>query len=136
MTKRLLPVLPDGLCIEHVLPESSRITIFVRPRHSSVLCPRCHVPSSRVHSRYERRLADLPWQGRPVILRLQARRFPCREANCPKRTFTERLPASAQPSARRSERLIEIQRHIAPSAAKPVGGSSSASLCRLLPIPS
>ncbi|KAA0676151.1 transposase family protein, partial [Azospirillum brasilense] len=70
-------------------------------------------PSSRVHSRYERRLADLPWQGRPVILRLQARRFLCREAGCPKRTFAERLPGIAQPSARRSERLVDIQRHIA-----------------------
>ncbi|WP_448192811.1 transposase family protein [Azospirillum sp. sgz301742] len=30
-----------------------------------------------MHSRYERRLGDLPWQGRPVILRLHVRRFLC-----------------------------------------------------------
>lgn len=84
MTKRLLPIIPDGLCVGHVLPEPDRITIFVRPRHWSVPCPCCHAPSSRVHSLHERRLADLPWQGRPVILRLQARRFLCREVGCPK----------------------------------------------------
>ena len=53
-------MIPNGFCVEHVLPELNRITNFVRPRHSSVPCPRCHVPSSRLHSRYERRLADLP----------------------------------------------------------------------------
>ncbi|WP_244560591.1 MULTISPECIES: transposase family protein [Azospirillum] len=37
------------------------------PDTHQVPCPRCHAPSSRVHSRYERRLADLPWQGRPAI---------------------------------------------------------------------
>lgn len=131
MTKRLLPIIPNGLCVEHVLPEPNRITIFVRPRHSSVPCPRCHVPSSRVHSRYERRLADLPWQGRPVILRLQARRFLCREASCPKRTFAERLPGIVQPSARRSERLVDIQRHIALA----LGGEAGGRLVQRLAMP-
>ncbi|MBP2307477.1 ISL3 family transposase [Azospirillum melinis] len=101
------------------------------PRRSSVPCPRCHAPSSRVYSRYERRLADLPWQGRPVILRLQARRFLCREASCPKRTFTERLPGIVQPSARRSERLVDIQRHIALA----LGGEAGGRLVQRLAMP-
>ncbi|MBP2292993.1 hypothetical protein J2851_002775 [Azospirillum rugosum] len=52
MTKRLLPVIPDGLCVEHVLPEPDRIIILVRARRPSALCPRCHAPSSRVHILY------------------------------------------------------------------------------------
>ncbi|MBK3773437.1 ISL3 family transposase [Azospirillum brasilense] len=96
--------------------------MFVRAQRRSAPCPRCHAPSSRVHSRYERRLADLPWQGRPVILRLQARRFLCREADCPKHTFAERPPGIVQPSARRSERLVDIQRHIALALGGEAGG--------------
>ncbi|UKJ76675.1 transposase family protein (plasmid) [Azospirillum brasilense] len=76
-----------------------------------------------MHSRYERRLADLPWQGRPVILRLQARRFLCREAGCPKRTFAERLPGIVQPSARRSE---APRRHSKPHCPRPGRGSRRA----------
>lgn len=120
-------MIPNGLCVEHVLQVPDRITIFVRPRHSSVACPRCHAPSSRVHSRYERRLADLPWQGQPVIVRLQARRFLCREASCPKRTFAEHPPGAPCASATFSGTLP------LPSAAKPASGSSSVSPCQSLP---
>jgi len=38
-------------------------------------CPVCCAPSRRVHSWYRRLLHDLPWQGRPVIIHVAARRF-------------------------------------------------------------
>jgi transposase len=60
VTKRILPLIPGGLAVEQVLPEPDRITIVARLRPPTSTCPDCHVPSSRVHSRYERRLADLP----------------------------------------------------------------------------
>ena len=131
MTKRLLPLIPDGLAVEHVLPEADRITIIARSRRPSSSCPGCSMPSSRVHSRYERRLADLPWQGRPVILRLQVRRFLCAQAGCPKRTFAESLPGIVRPSARRSERLVDIQRHVALA----LGGEAGGRLAHRLAMP-
>src|SRR3954468_6443358 len=79
MTKRLLPLIPGGLVVEQVLPEPDRVTVVARSRLPTAACPDCHASSSRVHSRYERRLADLPWQGRPVAVRLRARRFLCAE---------------------------------------------------------
>ena len=39
------------------------------------------------HSRYRRRLHDLPWQGRPVTLEVQLRRFRCVGRSCPLYTF-------------------------------------------------
>ena len=131
MTKRLLPLIPDGLAVEHVRPEPDRITILVRPRCPSSPCPGCSMPSSRVHSRYKRRLADLPWQGRPVILRLQVRQFLCMKAGCPKRTFAERLPGVVRPSARRSERLADIQRHVVLA----LGGEAGGRLAHRLAMP-
>ena len=131
MTKRLLPLIPGGLVVEQVLPEPDRVTVVARSRLPTAACPDCHASSSRVHSRYERRLADLPWQGRPVAVRLRARRFFCAEPACPRRTFAERLPGIARPSARRSERLADVQRQVALA----LGGEAGTRLSARLAMP-
>ena len=131
MTKRILPLIPGGLVVIQVLPEPDRVTVVARPRLPTSSCPDCHAPSSRVHSRYERRLADLPWQGRPVTVRIRARRFLCAEPACPRRTFAERLPGIARPSARRCERLADIQRQVALA----LGGEAGARLSARLAMP-
>jgi len=41
-----------------------------------------------VHSRYERKLADPPWNGVPVQVILHTRRFFCSTAGCSQRVFT------------------------------------------------
>jgi transposase len=69
-------------------------------------CPRCAAPSSSVHSRYQRRVTDLPWGALAVYLQLRVRKFLCRQSTCPCRIFTERLPHLVAPSARKSHRLI------------------------------
>ena len=131
MTKRLLPLIPGGLVVERVLPEPDRVTVVARSRLPTSPCPDCRAPSSRVHSRYERRLADLPWRGRPVAVRLRARRFFCAEPACPRRTFAERLPGVARPSARRSERLADVQRQVALA----LGGEAGTRLSARLAMP-
>ena len=73
----------------------------------SARCPLCSVLSSRIHSRYVRTLADLPWNGIPVRLRLTVRRFLCRTDTCDRRIFTERLPGIVAPYARRTARCAE-----------------------------
>jgi len=53
-------------------------------------------------------MRDLPWQGRQVEIHLQTRRFRCPNAECEQKNFAERLPAVADPKARRTTRLCEI----------------------------
>jgi hypothetical protein len=65
-----------------------------------VPCPVCAVFTPRVHSRYTRTLADLPWGVARVRWRL------CTNAPCPRRIFTERLPEVVAPWARRTRRLV------------------------------
>lgn len=72
---------------------------------ASVACPACGTVATRVHSRYQRLLADLPWQGVPVQLCLTTRRFFCELAACPRRIFAERFPGLVAPRGRRSTRL-------------------------------
>jgi len=72
---------------------------------AAVACPACGTLTTRVHSRYQRTLADLPWQGLPVQLCLTTRRFFCEQAACPQQLFAERFPGLAAPRGRRSARL-------------------------------
>ncbi len=95
-----------------VLPAPDRITIVTVPKSPRSACPLCGILSDRVHSRYTRTLADLPWQGRIVVVQVRARRFRCATAGCPRQVFAERLPGVVRPQGRRTARLADIQRHI------------------------
>jgi transposase len=60
------------------------------------------VLSSRVHSRYGRRLADAPIGGRRVVIALVVRRFFCVSRVCPARTFAEQVEGLTVAYARRT----------------------------------
>jgi zinc-finger of transposase IS204/IS1001/IS1096/IS1165 len=128
----LVPCLPEDLQVQQVLTEPDRIIILAEPKPSASLCPLCGHSSERVHSRYLRSLADLPWQGQIATLRLCVRRFRCDTQTCPRRIFTERLPTITAPRARRTRRLGDIQRHIGLA----LGGQHGARLARRLAMPS
>ena len=76
MTKRLLPLIPGGLVVVQVLPEPDRVTVVARSRLPTSPCPDCPAPSSRVHGRYERRLAGLPVCAEPAAAAGLATRGP------------------------------------------------------------
>jgi transposase len=58
-----------------------------------------------VHSRYERRLADVAASGQETLVHLQVRRFFCRSQACDAVTFAEQVPALAGRRARRTSGL-------------------------------
>ncbi len=109
MSKRILPLIPADLAVDQVVPNPDNVVILTSPRQLSATCPACAHPSHRLHNRYRRTLADLPWQGRPVALQVQARRFRCLNPTCSRQTFAERLPGVASAAARRTERLGSLQ---------------------------
>lgn len=131
MSRRLLLLIPAGLSVVQVLSTPGHVTIVTRPTAARSACPCCGILSGRVHSRYTRSLADLPWQGRAAAVQLQARRLRCTNADCPRRIFTERLPEVARPWARRSERLAEVQRHLGLA----LGGAAGSRLADRLAMP-
>jgi transposase len=84
------------------------ITLHVTSTHARLLCPLCHLQTSRVHSQYTRTLADLPWGPYAVRVQLRVRKFFCDHPACPRQIFTERLPTVAAPWARRTIRLAQL----------------------------
>src|SRR5919108_222633 len=88
----LLPPM-HGVRLTHVTVEKTSLRLQRTAIAPTAACPLCGLPSSAIHSRYQRRLTDLPWGTRTVHVQLTVRKFLCRTATCLRRIFTERLPA-------------------------------------------
>lgn len=97
-------ILPAGLVfgIPRIDPDGIVLPASVSAPHRT--CPTCGFPSSAVHSRYERTIADLPWSGRRVRVLFVVRRFFCGNRECPRKTFAESVSKSAERHARRTSR--------------------------------
>ena len=111
--------------------EKEYILLQLTTTAPAACCPRCVVPSSSVHSRYRRRLTDLPWGTCPVRLQLSVRKFVCRNPACPRRIFTERMPEFVDAYARKTQRLVTVLQAIGMA----VGGQVGARLTHRLGLP-
>lgn len=100
----------DRVCFDD---EKSRVEVTVHSSNKNAECPLCGQQSARTHSYYNRRLADLPWQGFHVVLVWRSRKFFCCFEDCERKVFVERLPKVARPYGRRTERMSLAVRCIA-----------------------
>ena len=99
------------LTIEGVVSVDGRLLINTATTRSEASCLNCQQLSSRVHSRYQRTLADLPCSGQEVKLQVRIRRFFCLNRECPRRLFAEQVPLVMKRYARRTlrqERALEV----------------------------
>ncbi len=108
----LVPSTAD-LQLEDLTIGAAAVTAMLFATRTATPCPLCGQLSRRVHSRYRRTLADLPWSQHRVRLVLGVRKFFCDVEACPRRIFTERLPGVVAPYARRTARLTDILRLLA-----------------------
>jgi transposase len=123
----LVPTTAD-LALDDVTIGPAEVTASLLATRAEVPCPLCGACSRRMHSRYQRTLADLPWSQHRVRLVLSVRKFFCDEERCPRRIFTERLPEVVAPYARRTTRLTDILRLLAFA----LGGEAGARLVERL----
>ncbi|MGW7412724.1 transposase family protein [Streptomyces sp. NPDC054863] len=90
--ERLLPHL-EAVQVEQVVLAEGVLRVLARTRDErEYACPACGTPSRRIHSRYERRLADAPVGGRRSVVELSVRRLP---------VTTLAVPGSRSPSRSR-----------------------------------
>jgi transposase len=102
-------LLPPPLHVETLTIETHHLTLGALVTTPTASCPTCAQPAHRLHSRYRRTLADLPWAALPVRLSLQVRRFFCDTPSCGRQTFTERVPTVARPYAHTTTRASQAQ---------------------------
>src|SRR5271170_2375260 len=116
----------DQLMVEN----NTRLVMVLRATGEASHCPGCRQESRRIHSRYSRRLSDLPWEGIAVRIELRVRRFFCDSEDCGQQIFTERLPKTVQRYSRRTCRLSASLQQITSA----LGGSAGSRLAKQLGI--
>ncbi len=121
LTHLFFPTL-SGIRVDRLWREDAAIHLAVRATRRWAHCPLCQRRAKRVHSHYERTLADLSCGGDRVTLHLRVRRFVCRVRWCKRQIFAERLPDLAAPFARHTTRLTD---HLV-RAAFDLGGEAGA----------
>src|SRR5438045_6900651 len=97
--------LPDGLEITSVSETPEEVLVHVTSYRATSPCPHCSMPSSAIHSSYRRHPKDLPCAGRPIRLVFTVRKFFCRNPDCSRKVFTERLADFIEASSRLTKRL-------------------------------
>jgi len=129
---RPFSLVPSGFVVVSAIHNATNTTITVRASKESAACPSCGTVSRRVHSRYHRRVGDLPLSGRSVELLVIARRFRCDAVLCGRQIFVERFASdSLASSARRTGRLDCIVHHLGLA----LGGRPAADFARRLMLP-
>ncbi len=67
-------LLPDSSCTAvddcELDQNIARFELYMHMTSPTSPCPLCQQSAHRVHSRYQRKLADLPWAGIPVRIYL------------------------------------------------------------------
>ena len=119
---------PDQLHVDALSFDGDLVTIHASTEGHATECPLCERPSRRVHGCYTRTLADLPWCGIPVRLRVRVRKFFCDEPSCERKIFAERLGEVARVYARGTDHRTEALEWIAFA----LGGEAGARLAREL----
>lgn len=120
-----------GLCVDQLVINPSAITFFLRTTGATALCPSCDHPSDYIHSRYTRRVLDLPIFDHTVTFRLTARKFFCRNTECSQSVFCERLDDLLSARARTTDRLTQTHR----SLGFALGGEAGARMANQLSMP-
>jgi transposase len=117
--------------LTEVTIEKASVRLQLTATAPTATCPRCAVPSSAIHSRYQRHPTDLPWGTCAVRIQLMVRKFVCRNRACMRCIFTERLPDLVATYARKTHRLITALRAICMA----LGGQAGARLAARLRLP-
>jgi transposase len=136
-------LLPDTIVVEALYPTTTHLTVRVACMLKHAACPVCEHPSERINGRYRRTVADVPCGGGRVTLALTVRKVVCGTPECPRKIFTERLPALVQSYARMTNRLSEtlqtlgfatcgeVGERLAPKLGMCVTGPTGQSVCSL-----
>ena len=123
----------SALVIEDVRDAGEMITVRARTADGAVACPGCGTPTTRVHGYHERTVADVPADGRRVLMRVTVRRMRCPAPGCPRQTFREQVPGVMDRYQRRTARLAGQVSAVARELAGRAGARLLQALGILLP---
>lgn len=127
-----LLLVPAGLEITSIGADATTLTVSLISMLPASICPLCGAGATRIHSYYQRTVADAPCGGRQVRLLLTVRKFFCDAPTCVRKIFTERLAPFIEPWARMTSRLSRTLQAIGLATCGKLGARLAARL--LMPI--
>ncbi|BAZ37775.1 transposase [Calothrix sp. NIES-4101] len=80
--------LPDMKVLDFQEIEGGEIIITIEKDVKYSTCPHCGKPTYSIHQSHWRMIHDLPWNKKPVLLRMNRRQFKCHKC---KKVFSEQL---------------------------------------------
>jgi transposase len=80
--------LPDMKVLDFQEIEGEEIIITIEKDVKCSTCPHCGQPTFSIHQSHWRMIHDLPWNKKPVLLRMNRRQFKCHKC---KKVFSEQL---------------------------------------------
>ena len=98
---------PSTLDLDSIEIQEQTIIVHLRATSPTAPCPQCGTAGSRVHSCYQRTIADVAFGERILVLKLRVRKWICPETSCSRYMFAERFPELVQRYARMTNRLIK-----------------------------
>lgn len=106
IVQSLLPHL-SKLMIDDLVLEDGLVVLRARVAAPVGRCRRCGQESAQVHGGYQRQLRDGAVSGIGVVIRIQVRRFRCRNSACAAVTFAEQVEGLTSPHSRFTPLLQE-----------------------------
>ncbi|MFF4652025.1 ISL3 family transposase [Streptomyces sp. NPDC001380] len=97
----------SALVVEDVTEEGRAIRVTVRTQGGPVSCPACGALTAKVHGFHQRTVADVPVDGRRVVVFVRLRRLVCSVLDCRRQTFREQVPGLLERYQRRTNRLTD-----------------------------
>jgi transposase len=97
----------SALVVEDVEDAGEVVRVRAASRGGDLPCPGCGVLTGRVHGHHERTAADVPVDGRRVVVVARLRRLRCPVLGCRVQTFREQVPGVLDRYQRRTTRLAD-----------------------------
>ncbi|MET7718665.1 ISL3 family transposase [Streptomyces sp. NPDC005407] len=117
------------LAVEDVVDEGEWIWVRARTPEGPAACPGCGAETTRVHGYHLRTVADVPVDGRRVVVGVRVRRLVCPTRGC-RHTFREQVPGVLERYQRRTARLTRQVKAVV----KELAGRAEARLLGILAV--
>jgi len=130
--KEIIRMLDKNLKYEGYKIKDDEIHIQVKSKKKTLNCPECGEKTKKIHSRYIRRVQDLPIGDKKVYIKIASRKMSCRNAKCLRKTFAESygfVDANGVKTRRLEAEIVSIGMNMSSQAAAELLNSSTAKIC-------
>jgi transposase len=120
---------PSPLLVGEVADEGEQIVVRARTPQNAAACPVCRAQSEQVPGYQLRTVAEVPVDGRRVVIRVRVRRLVGPTRGC-RQTFREQMPGVLERCQRRTARLTRQAKDVL----KELAGRAGARLLAILSV--